>query len=126
MSAQSTFVSRNLPNRPSLMCSGSQLILALFASISSLNCDRADEPALARILNERILFGPPAERIVVDVLLLMKQQPALFQIADDVLVAIFDPAAAAVFGAFVGEFAVGANGIDSCRPDALLIALALR
>ena len=65
---------------------------------------------LPRILNERILFGPPAERIVVEVLLLVEEQPALLQIADDVLVAVFDPAAAAVFGAFVGEFAVGSDG----------------
>ena len=48
----------------------------------------------------------------MEVLFLVKQQPALLQIADDVLVAILDPAAAAVFGAFVGELAVGADGVD--------------
>ncbi len=40
----------------------------------------------------------------------MKQQPALLQIADDVLVAVLHPAATAVFGAFVGEFAIWGDG----------------
>ena len=70
---------------------------------------RADEPALARVLDEGVLFGAPAEGVVVDVLFLVEEQAALFQVADDVLVAVFDPAAAAVLGAFVGEFAVGGD-----------------
>ena len=88
------------------MCSGSQLILALFASICVFELRRADEPALARILDQRIFLGPPAERIVVQVLLLMEQQAALLQLADDVLVGILDPAALIV-GRFGGELAVG-------------------
>ncbi len=77
------------------MCSGSQLILRVVREHLVLELRRADEPALARILDQRIFFGPPAERIVVKVLLLMEQQAALLQIADDVLVAVLDPAAAA-------------------------------
>ena len=73
---------------------------------------RLDEPALARILDERIFFGPPAERVVVDVLFVMKEEATLLEIVDDVFVAVFDPAAAAVFGTFVGEFAVGADAVD--------------
>ena len=45
---------------------------------------RADEPALARILDQRIFFGPPAERILVQVLLLMIEQPAMPQLARDI------------------------------------------
>ena len=45
----------------------------------------------------------------------MEQQPALLQVADDVFVAVLDPAAAAVVGAFVGELAVGADGVDQLR-----------
>ena len=108
-SAQSTFDSKNLPNRPVLDVLRQPIDLGVVREHLVLELGRADEPALARILNERILFGPPAEWIVVEVLFLVKQQPALLQIADDVLVAIFDPAAATVFGAFVGEFAVGAD-----------------
>ncbi len=68
------------------MCSGSQLILALFASIASLNSVVRMNQLCRGILNERIFFGPPAEWIFVQVLFLMKQQAALFQIADDVFV----------------------------------------
>ncbi len=75
---------------------------------------RADEPTLTRILDERILFRPPAEWIVVDVLFLMEQQPALLQIADDVFVAILDPTAAAILRGFVSEFAVGTDAIYKC------------
>ena len=49
-----------------------------------LELGRADEPALARVLDERIFFGAPAERVVVDVLFLVEEQAALLQVADDV------------------------------------------
>ena len=42
------------------------------------------EPALARILNQRIFFSPPAEWIVVKILLAVEQQATVLQIADDV------------------------------------------
>ena len=45
---------------------------------------RADEPALPRILDERIFLGPPAERVVVQVLFLVEEQAAALQVADDV------------------------------------------
>ena len=38
---------------------------------------RADEPALARILDEGVLFGARAEGVVVDVLFLVEQEAAL-------------------------------------------------
>ncbi len=46
---------------------------------SSLETRGADEPALARILDERVFVGSPAEGIIVEVLLLVEQQPALLQ-----------------------------------------------
>ena len=84
-----------------------------------LELGRFDEPALARVLDERIFFGSPAERVVVDVLFLVEEEAALLEVADDVFVAIFDPAAAAVVGAFVGEFAVGADAVDERRAFAV-------
>ena len=74
----------------------------------------ADEPALARILDQRVFFGPPAERIVVDVLLLVEQHALGLQLADDVAVAVLDPAAL-VLGRFGGERAVGGDGADQRR-----------
>ncbi len=59
----------------------------LLASISSRNLRRADEPALPRILDQRVFLGPPAERIFVQVLLLVEEQAAGLQVADDVAVA---------------------------------------
>ena len=75
---------------------------------------RADEPAFSRILDQRILFGPPAERIIVQILLLMEEQALGFQVADDVAVGLFDPAAFE-FGRFVGERAVGSDGANERR-----------
>src|SRR5262249_15707901 len=75
----------------------------------------ANEPAFARILNERVFFGAPAERIFVAIFFAMKEQAAMVQIADDVFVAVFDPAAAAVVGSFVGKGAVGCDGVDEFR-----------
>ena len=77
----------------------------LLASISSLNAVVRMNQLLARILDQRIFFRPPAERIIVQVLLLMEQQPSALQLADDVAVAVFDPAALIV-GRFGGELAV--------------------
>ena len=79
---------------------------------------RADEPALARILDERVLLRPPAERIVVQILFLMEEQPAALQVADDVLVAVLDPAALVV-GRFRGELAIGTDRTDQSRPLAI-------
>ena len=53
---------------------GQPVDLALLASICVFELRRADEPTLARILDQRIFFGPPAERIVVQVLFLMEEQ----------------------------------------------------
>ncbi len=36
-----------------------------------------DEPASPRVLNQRIFFGSPTERIIVQILFLMPEQPAL-------------------------------------------------
>jgi hypothetical protein len=75
----------------------------------------ADEPALPRILDQRILVGPPAEGIVVDILLLMDEQPAGPEIAGDVAVAVLDePPRAHREG--VGKGAVGGHGIEELRP----------
>ena len=71
----------------------------------------ADEPALARILDQRVFFGPPTERIVVNVLLLVEQLAFGLHLADDVAVAVLDPAAL-VFGRFGGERAVGGDRAD--------------
>ena len=76
---------------------------------------RSHEPALTRILDERIFIGPPAEGVLVDVLLLVIKQPPLFQVAADVLVAILYPAAL-IIGRLVSELAIGADGADQLRP----------
>ena len=81
----------------------------------------ADEPALPRILDQRILFGPPAERVFVQILLLVEQQPAAAQLARDVFVGFLDPAAGVV-GRFGGEAAIGSDGADQLGPFARLEA----
>ena len=78
----------------------------------------ADEPTLARILDQRVFFRPPTERIVVDVLLLVEERPFGLHLADDVAVAVLDPAAL-VFGRFGGERAVGGDRADQRRAFAL-------
>ena len=37
-----------------------------------------DKPTSPRILDERIFFGPPAERIFVAIFFAVKEQPAIF------------------------------------------------
>ena len=95
------------------MCSGSQLIFCVVREHFVFEIARANEPTLPRILNERILFGPPTERVVVQIFFSMKQQPALLQIANDVFVAIFHPATAAILRSFVGEFAIRTDALMS-------------
>ena len=56
--------------------------------------------------------------IVVQVLLLMEEQAAAFQVADDVLVAVFDPTAL-IIGGLGGELAVGTDGADQLRALAI-------
>ena len=72
---------------------------------------RANEPALARVLNQRIVVRSPAERILVLVLVQQVEFAFFFQAACDGLVAIFDPLAFVV-GSFRGELAVGSNRTD--------------
>ena len=69
----------------------------------------ADEPTLAGILDQRVFFRPPAERIVVNVLLLVEQRALGLHLADDVAVAVFDPAAL-VFGGLAVNLPSGATG----------------
>ena len=76
---------------------------------------RADKPALPRILDERIIVGPPAERVVVDILLLVNEQAAGPQVAGDVAVALLHEPSAP-HRKSVGERAVGRDGVDECRP----------
>ncbi len=47
----------------------------------------ADKPAGAGVLDQRVVVSPPAEGIVVEVLLLMHQEPAVAEITADVAVA---------------------------------------
>ena len=68
----------------------------------------ADEPAFAGILDQRVLFRPPAERIIVHVLLLVEEHAFGLQLADDVAVAVFDPAAL-VLGNLRSEPAIWSN-----------------
>ena len=75
---------------------------------------RFDEPALARVLNERVVRRAPAERIIVQVLFEVEQNPAFFEVARNVFVAFLDPAAF-VIGRRVGEFPVGGDGADQVR-----------
>ena len=53
----------------------------------------SDEPAFARILDQRILFGSPAERIVVQVLVLKEQRPLGPKLAADITIGLLDPTA---------------------------------
>ena len=79
---------------------------------------RADKPALSGILDQRIVVGPPAERIVVDILLLVHEQMTRPQVAGDVAVALLHEPAAP-HGEGVGEAAVGGDAVDERRPSPL-------
>ena len=79
----------------------------------------------ARILDERIVLGPPTERVVVEILFLVKQQAVGLQLADDVFVGIFDPATLVV-GRLGGESAVGCDRANQFRPLAVDESIALR
>ena len=63
-----------------------------------LELARANEPTPPRILDQRIVVGPPAKRIVVQVLFLMEQQMTTLEIALNVLVAVLDPTTLVVGG----------------------------
>ena len=54
---------------------------------------RSDKPTFARILNQRIFTRPPAERVVVEILLLVEEFSLLPKSATDGLVRIFHPLA---------------------------------
>ncbi len=48
----------------------------------------------------------------------MKEQPACFEVTDDVAVAVLDPASF-VIGRFFSEFAIGSDGADQMRALAI-------
>ena len=75
---------------------------------------RADKPALPRVLDQRIVVGPPAERIIVQVLFEVQQQAARPQFPIDILVRVLDPAAR-IIGRLGCELAVRADGADQGR-----------
>ena len=52
---------------------------------------RLDKPAFPRVLDERIIVGSPAERILVLILLLMIEPSVLFHPPHDRFVGVFDP-----------------------------------
>src|SRR5689334_7863665 len=83
-----------------------------------LELRRANEPTLTRVLNQRIFIGTPAERIVVDVLLLVIELAFLFEAASNFFVTFFYPAAFVV-GRFSGEFTIRTDRTDQLRPLAI-------
>ena len=74
----------------------------------------ANEPARTRVLDEGIAVGPPTEGIIVDILLLMDQEPAGLEVAGDVAIAFLDEPAAP-HRELVGEGAVGGDAIEQRR-----------
>ena len=75
---------------------------------------RFDEPASARILDQRIVIGSPTEWILVLVLFLMIKLALFFEPASDGFVSVLDPNAFVV-RCLGGKFSVGANGADHLR-----------
>src|SRR5262249_52331289 len=67
--------------------------LLIVLELSLLELRRANEPALRGVLDQRVLVRPPAEGILVHVLLLMVEQAAMPQVAGDVAIGLLDPAA---------------------------------
>ena len=67
-----------------------------------------NEPTLARILNQGIFARPPAERIVVNILLLVPQQSPLSEGSGDGSVRILDPSPRIV-RSLIREFAIGSD-----------------
>ena len=81
---------------------------------------RTNEPTLARVLDQRIVIGSPAKRIVVQVLLLKVQQPAFLQFSNHRFVGVFDPHPFKV-GHQLGKHPVGRNGTEQFGPLATFI-----
>ncbi len=79
-----------------------------------LDLGGADEPRLARVVQERGLAAP-AVRVVVLVALALDQEPALLQLAGDLLVGVLDPLAG-VGAAGLGERAVGPDQVQERQP----------
>src|SRR6476620_3257591 len=76
---------------------------------------RANEPAPARILDQRILIRTPTEGILMQILFEMIKEASSAQLAGDVLIALFDPAPLIVWS-FGGELAVRTDRADQLGP----------
>jgi len=72
----------------------------------------ADEPALPGVLDERVIFRPRAEGVLVLDRRLVIQDAALFQLLHDLLVAVLYPAALVLCGGLRTEVAVGLYCVD--------------
>ena len=82
--------------------------LAIVGEHPILELGRANEPALAGILDQGVVFCPPAERILVEVLLAHQQQARFAQLEYQILVRVFDPPSLVVRH-FAGEAPVRAH-----------------
>ena len=71
-----------------------------------LECGGADVPGRAGVLDERIAVGPPAEGVVVPVLLGVDEEALVLEVVLDLLVAVFDPTPGVAIEA-VDEGAIG-------------------
>ena len=69
----------------------------------------ADEPGRAGVLDQRVLFRPPAEGVLVAEGLRVEEEAGLPEAADDLVVGVLDPLALEP-GDFGGEAAVRADG----------------
>ena len=88
-----------------LLVVGDHLVFGLF---------RSNKPALARILDQRVLVGSPTERVFVLVLFLMVQLALVFEHPSDWFVGVFDPLSFELWHV-AGELAVGRDGADHLR-----------
>ena len=85
---------------------------------------RSNKPALARILDQRILVGSPTERVFVLVLFLVVQFALVFEHSSDWFVGVFDPLAFELWNV-AGELAIGRDGADHLRAFAHFESLLL-
>ena len=83
------------------------------------------EPTFTRILDQRIVRGSPAKRIIVEILFLEVQQLAFFEIANDRFVSVFDPHPFKVRSLF-GKSPVGRYGAKHLWPFATFKASLFR
>ena len=81
----------NTPEEKVRLVAASCVDLLVVLQHRVLELRRADEPALTRILDQRILIGTPTERIVVQVLLLVEHQSAFLQVTRQRLIGVFHP-----------------------------------